>query len=183
MVLNGFARVGVDGKPERVRKAYGAKHPKMVFGEAAFGVADGADDLFLQIGFASDIVDDFVGDWIVEHSVNGEVAAFGILFGSAEMDAVGAAAILIARVFAEGGDFGFDAVLDDHDDPKGFADGDGFLKELFDLFGEGVGGDVVVFGGSAQQAVAHGSACKVGGESCGADFVQDVERVFHSIWR
>jgi len=112
----------------------------------------------------------------------GEIGGVG-LNRRAEVDAVGAASVLIARIFAEGGDFGFDAVLNDHDDAESFADRDGLIEKLFDLLGQGVGGDVVVFGGSVQQFVAHGSAGKQCGETRRADLLQDAQcvivRVFH----
>ena len=53
-------------------------------------------------------------------------------------------------------------------------------EELFDLFGQGIGGNVIVFWGAIEQFVAHGTARKIGGETRTADLLKNIERVI--VW-
>lgn len=167
--FDGVARGGVDRKAERVSKAYGAQHAQVIFSEAAVGIADGTDEFFFQVGLSADVINNFVFNGIPEHSIDGEVSTLGVLFGAAEVDAVGAAAVLITGVFTKCGDFSLESVFDNHDDAEGFADGDGFGKKGFNLFGQGIGGNVVIFWNTSHQPVAHRPA----GDECGEAGVPD----------
>ena len=67
-----------------------------------------------------------------------------------------------ANLFAEGGDFDHLFAIDDGDDAEGFTDGNGFWKEGFNLFGVGIGGDVIIVGRAAHELVAYTAASKEG---------------------
>ena len=57
-LLDGRQRRGLDFEAEARRETDGPQHPQMVFLEALFRIADGADDAGAQIGQAADVVDD-----------------------------------------------------------------------------------------------------------------------------
>ncbi len=71
----------------------GAEDAQVVFEDARFGVADEADEFVAEIFLAIDEVEDFFGGGVVEKGVDGEVAAFGVLFRIGKGDGVGAAAV------------------------------------------------------------------------------------------
>ncbi len=106
----------------------GAEDAEVVFVDARCRVADEADEFVAEVFLAIDEVEDFFGGGVVEKGVDGEVAAFGILFGIGKGDGVGAAAVGAIGVGAEGGDFEAVAVLDREDDAVLFADGNGFFE-------------------------------------------------------
>ena len=75
------------------------------------------------------------------------------------------AAVAVADVAAEGGDFDRVAAVISHrhqHDSKLRAHRVGFGKDPHHLVGRGVGGDVVIGGLAAEQQVAHASADEVG---------------------
>ena len=93
----------------------GSEHAELVFGEAQGRVADGSEDLGGEVGAASYVVERgcccivgfFVDGWVEQHAVDGEVAAEDVFAGvGGELDGVGAAAVAVGSVVAEGGDFG-----------------------------------------------------------------------------
>ena len=68
----------------------------------------------------------------------------------------------VGRIGAVGGDFDHGAVVaNDGDDAEGLADGDGLGEQRFDAVGEGVRGDVPVFGRAAEQQVADAAADEI----------------------
>jgi hypothetical protein len=80
---------GVDLELEDRGETDGAQHPQAILAEAARGVADGAQEAAVEVGASADEVDDLAGDGIVEHAVDGEVAALGILAGEENVTASG----------------------------------------------------------------------------------------------
>src|SRR5581483_919434 len=103
---NGGERGGLDGVAEAGRKAHGAHHAQLVFGEAAVRRADGADDAGAQVGAPADIVQHFLGNGIEQQAVDGEVAALHVFARIGGVgDFVGMPAVGIQAVAAEGGDF------------------------------------------------------------------------------
>ena len=173
-------------------EAHGADDAHGVFAVAGGGVADHAQALFAGVLDAAVVVDHDAGFGVVVHGVDGEVAPRGVFFlrapdvvaqhaaggidGVFHAGQLAAAGALVAadllglgavQVGAEGGDFD-DLVLapapEHHmDDAKAPPDDEGPPKELLDLLGRGVGGDVKVLGRQAQQQVAHRAADDVGG--------------------
>src|SRR5437879_1721313 len=72
------------------------------------------------------------------------------------------AAIGVAEVGAEGGDFDFERFLADKDDAELRADVEATRKEAQHIGGHGVGGDVVIRGNALQEEITHGTARKKG---------------------
>ena len=166
---------GIDLEVEAGGEADRAEHAELVFGEAEGGVADGSDDSGGEVFAAVDVVEGCGGgivglveeDGVEEHAVDGEVAAEDVLFRrGGEADGVGAAAVRVRAVVAEGGDFGggLEAVdrLDDEDDAEVGPHGAGLAEEGGDLRRRGGGGYVVVAGGEAEEEVADAAAGEVG---------------------
>ena len=111
---------------------------------------------------------------VEEHAVDGEVAAEDVFAGvGGELDGVGAAAVGVAAVGAEGGDFGGDVVVGDDDDAEVGADGLGAGEELLDERGGGAGGDVEVFGGEAEEEIADAAAGEIGLVAGGGEGLDD----------
>ena len=103
--LDGGERGRLDREVERGGEAHGAEHAELVFGETQARVADGADQLALEVVVAADVIDDFVGDRIEEQAVDREVAALGVVLGVGEGTLSGWRPSLYVGVGAEGGDF------------------------------------------------------------------------------
>lgn len=186
--LDGGGGGGVEGEVEAGGEADGAEETEVVFGKAAVGVADGTEDAGGKVGDAADVVDDLggrgVGGWcgggegVFEEAVDGEVATEGVFFGGGEADLVGAAAVGVGAVGAEGGDFDLVAAVTDENDAEGGADGLGVAEEFADVGGGGGGGDVVVFGGEVEKGIADAAAGEVGGVVGVAEAAEDVESGF-----
>jgi len=147
----------------------------VVFGEAFFGVADGAEAFGGDVLLAADKVEDFFGDGVEEEAVAGEIAALGVFGCGGEADGVGVSAVGVDAVGAEGGDFGLEFFMADEDDAEGGADFLAAGEDGDDFFGFGGGGDVVILGFSAHDLIADTAAGPVGGVSAGAELLDDVE--------
>ena len=65
------------------------QQPQLVFGEALARLADRADDAARQVVAAADKIDHAIFQRIVEQPIDREVAAQGVGFRRAELDAVG----------------------------------------------------------------------------------------------
>jgi hypothetical protein len=114
MLANGGEGCGFDGVVEACGEAHGAEHTEFVFGETPGGLADGADDFGGEIGAAADEVEDFAGIVAHEQAVDGEVAALDVLFGCLGIDdLVGMAAVGVADVGTERGDFDLKRIVAD----------------------------------------------------------------------
>ena len=153
---------GVDFELEDGGETDCAQHPQAILAETARCVADGAQEAEVEVRATADEVDYLLCEWVVEHAVDGEVAALGILAGSGKRDGFGVAAIDVGAVGAEGGDFELPAVLEDADDAEMRAHGDGAREEALDFLRAGAGGDVVVLGLDAAQHVADAAAGEIG---------------------
>lgn len=147
----------------------------MVFFDTLVGIADEADEVGVQVFFSINKIQILLGDWIVKHAVNGKVSAFGIFFGRGENDGVGAAAVGIAGVGAEGGDFEVMAVLDNQDDAELFTDGNGVGEDFFQLVGGGVGHNVEIFGVEAEEHIANTTTCEIGGVTGALEGADEVD--------
>ena len=175
----------LDFKVEACGETYGAEHAELVFGEAQGRVADGAEDFGGEVGAAVYVVEGggcyvscfFEDSRVEEHAVDGEVAAEDVFARvGGEADGVGAAAVGVGSVVAEGGDFGGDAVRFAHEDyAEVCAYGEGFFvrEESEDDVGRGAGSYVEVLGLEAQENVAYAASGEVGLMAMGAQGVDD----------
>ena len=95
-----------------------AQQAQLVLSEAAIRIADGADNAGADIILAADVIEDAIAiERIHQETVDGEVAALDILFGSlGETDFAGVAAIGIGAIIAEGGDLYLAAIREQHED-------------------------------------------------------------------
>lgn len=154
---------GFDLKIELRGEADGAEQAEIIFGKTFGGRADGAEEFRAQIAFAADPVVELLGDGVEEKAIDGEVAAGGVGLGVAEGDLFRVAAVLVIGLGAKGGDLKFAAGFEDDEDAELAADGNGARENGFDLGGQGRGGDVVVLGFAAEEAVADAAADPVRG--------------------
>ena len=105
MLLNRREGGGLYGKLQTRSKADCAKHAEFVFAETKVRIADGADQVLSQVAASSDEVENVSGLRILEHAVNGEVAAKDVFARiGGEADCVRPAAIQVDPVLAEGCD-------------------------------------------------------------------------------
>ena len=95
---------------------------------------------------------------IVKKTVHREIAARRVGLGVGEDDFFWAAAILIIRLGAEGGDLKLVSPFDDDHHAEFFADGDGAFEKFLDLFRLGVRGDVEILRLASEQKIAHTTA-------------------------
>ena len=131
--------------------------------KSGLGIADGAEDPGLEVGLAADVVDQRVVQGIEEHPVDREVAPRGVELGRAEDDRLGAAAVDVGPVAAEGRDLDLDrrwpAGSRTRTTPNAAPTGIVRWRKTFITWsGVALGGDVVVAGGLAEQQVAHATA-------------------------
>ena len=129
----------------------------------------------------ADVVQKLFCDWVVEHAVDGEVAARHIVArvgGVAHR--IRAAAVRVRAIGAEGGDLGFELgfrVVGVRRDHKHHAEmrahGKCARKHVEDDLGRGAGGDVEVLGLAPKQAVAHAAAGVEGLVARGAERLND----------
>ena len=117
----------------------------------------------LDVSFASHkVVEDFF-DGIEKHAVDGEVAPKGIFLRTCGVNSCRAPSIDVAPIFAKRCHFKVFAFFDDDHNSKGNSNGDGFGKELLNVFDRSVCCNVNVIGGAFHQKVAHPPSCKIGG--------------------
>src|SRR5258708_2681863 len=156
---DGGGRCRFDGVGETRSEADGAQHAEFVFGETAGWVADGADDSCGKISAAADEVEDFAGVVAHQQAVDSEIAALDIFFGGLRINnLIGMAAVGIADIGAEGGDFHLEGVVADEDDTELRADIEAVWEKLQNLLRSGVCGDVEIGGIATEKNVAHAAA-------------------------
>ena len=160
---DGVPSPGLDVIVEAGGEADGAEETEFVLAEAGHGIADGAEGAGLEVGLATDEVDKVFRHRIVEHAVDGEIAAGGVLFGGVKRDHLGAASVEVLVVGAEGGDFEGVAVFHDKDDAEVGADRLGVGKKFLHFVRFGRGGNVIIVGMESKKFVAHAAAGKIGG--------------------
>ena len=183
LLLDGEQSLGIEFEAEGGGEADGSEHTESIFAEAGEWISDGADELFLEVGLSADKIKHGLADGVEEHAVDGEVAALSVFFGGAEADGFGVSAIEVLTVAAEGGDFDLSVTFGgsgNHDNAEGGAYGNGaaLAEGADDVFGEGVGGDVVVFGFFTEELVADAAAGPECMEACVAELSDDVECEF-----
>lgn len=161
-LLDGVERIGIELEAEPDGEPDGSEHTEVVFLEPGGGLADGSDDLALEVLESADVVEDLILEGVVEESVDGEIAALGVFCGRAELDGVGVSAVGVGFIAAEGGDFDgtgrFGA--QDGDDAEGGPDGQGaaVTEDLADLFGGSAGRDVVIVGAASEELITDAPA-------------------------
>ena len=169
---NRRARGGVEVEFQLGDEARGAQHAHRVFLVAGARVADDAQHAVLDVLIAVDVVPDFAAGRVVEQGVDGEVAAQGVFELAAENVVAQDAAVFIGDVagFPAGGFVfilracrraaksryldGFGAAHHVHQ-TEAAPDDARAPEQMVHLFRRGVGGDVIILGGFAQQQVAH----------------------------
>jgi hypothetical protein len=145
-------------------KADGAEKAKAILGEAGDGISDGSDDFGREVGLACHIIKKLILQGVKKHSVDGEVASFGILFCGGESDGGGSTSVEIGSIDPKGGDFENVFVDSKADDTEGFALGvGGFGEEGLNLVGGSGGGDVDVEVGTLKKCVAN-TASRIDGD-------------------
>ena len=172
-------------------KTHSADDAYRVFAVAGHRVANHAQGFVLGVLESAVVVHHDLGGRVVIHGVDGEVAPHRVFFlrtpdvvaqnTAGRVDRVlhagelAAAGFLVARhlfgrrivqVGAEGRDFDHLVLApasENHvHDAKTPPDDEGPAKQLLDLLGRGVGGDIKVFGAQTQQHIAHRTADDVG---------------------
>ena len=112
---------------------------------------------------AADEVDEFFRHRIVEHAVDREIAAGGVLFRGGKSDHFGSASVEVFVIGSEGGHLEGVGVLHDEDDAEVGADSLGVGEKLLHFGRFGRGGNVIVMGMESEEFVAHAAAGKIGG--------------------
>lgn len=154
-VREGVPGGGFDFEAKAGGEADGAEQAEAVLREALCRVADGAETAGVEVGEAVDVVGDLAGEGVFEEGVDGEVAAEDVLAGVGfEGDGLGAAAIAVGVVGAEGGDLDFGFVFPHEDNAEVGADFERLGEELLKPGGGSAGGEVVVLDGELKEAVA-----------------------------
>jgi hypothetical protein len=144
-------------------KSHGANHAQLVFAEAIFGISDGANDSGAQVFLAADEIENFIRERVEHQAVDGEVAALYIFFRPGGVfNPIRMAAIGVANVAAERGDFDLGGAIGDDDDAELRAHCEAIGEKLLHAIGCGVGGDVVIDRLAAKQNIPDAAASKIG---------------------
>jgi hypothetical protein len=94
-----------------------------------------------------------------EEAVDGEITALDIFFGSLRInDLIGMAAVGVADIRAEGGDFHLERIAADEDDAELCAHIEAVWEKFENFLWSGIGGDVVIGGIAMEKDVAHTTA-------------------------
>ena len=178
---DGLAAGAVDLEAEARRELDRPHHADRVLAEADVGVADAAQHALFQIFQPADIVDDGERLDVVEEAVDREVAPLGVLFGGAEGVVVGLidAAFALALVGLAAERAGFNDLAPENDVGQAEAPPDEktVAEEAADVVRAGVGADVEILGGAAEQEVADAAADQVGEVPRVGEPVEDFECV------
>ena len=152
----GLPSGGFHFKSQLNGKADGAEKAKAILGEAGDGISDGANGFGRQVGLACHVIEKLILQGVKKHSVDGEVASFGILFCGGEGDGGGSTSVEIGSIDPKGGDFENVFIQAKADNPEGFALGvGGFREEGLNLVGGSGGGDVDVGVGPLKKGVSN----------------------------
>lgn len=161
-LLDGVECIGIELEAEPDGEPDGSEHAEVIFLEPGGGLADGSDDLALEVIESTDVVEDLILEGVVEESVDGEIAALGVLSGRAELDGVGVSAVGVGFIAAEGGDFDVTGRFgsQDGDNAEGGPDGQSaaVTEDLSDLFGGSAGSDVIIVGAASEELIADAPA-------------------------
>ena len=127
------------------------------------------------------MIDDGVGDGIVEQAVDGEVTAEGILLCGGESDGLGVSSVNISSVGAEGSDLKGGVAEEHADHAERFSDGVSAWEKPLDISGFCRSCDVDIVAFTGEEAVADATTCEERFESCVAEAAHDAGGVFDEI--
>ena len=153
--LNGGGGGGIDGEPEPRRQPDRPEHTKFILGEALDRITNGPQHASVEIFSPPHKIDKLAVQGVEKHAIDGKVAQAGILLRRGEGDMFGPTTVDILPIGPKRCDLHLEIIITqtrtEHlDHPKTDADFHGAAKECLNLFGEGVGGDVVVGGGQTE---------------------------------
>ena len=162
--------VRIDFKAKTGLEFQQADHPYRVLSKTEVGLANCSQVVFLDVGKASNIVDDGLCCRVVEEAVNGKIAPQRILFGSPP-DVISKDQRVRFGISRPKGRH-FDCLLSKTDvgQAKAPSDQDAVAKEPFNLLGLSRGGDIEVFGFLVEKKVADAPADKIGCMARGGKF-------------
>lgn len=147
-------------------QAQSPQNPNGILLQAANGLADHTHDASLKVGKAFGVVNELVGNGVVEQAVDGEVPSLGILLGRTEKVVSRGeivAVFIFAQVATKSGDLELRVLSAHQHQAKALADNVGAVNGVPHLIRFGVGGNVEVFGMNAQEQVANAAADQIGG--------------------
>ena len=149
----------------------------MVLVEAVVRISDRADNSGAQIAHPADQIDQAVGDRIVKHPADGEVAADRVFFDRAKAHRRRPASVVVFRIGAKRRDFE-QVVVDHHADHAELrADRHRAVEHSLHDLGTRVGGDIVVLGLDAKDSIAHTSAGENGAKAGIDKSANDMQRL------
>ena len=171
---------GLEPEVEARGELHGAQHADRVLLEPHLGVADRAHQLRVEIGEATDVVDDLLALDVIEQAVDREVAAAGVL-GLVAEDVVAAdqkiVLVLLARVGAEGRGLD-DLRAEEHvGEAKPTADDPRVAERRLDLVGRCARRNVPVLGRATDEEIANATADQVRLESSAGQLANHAIRV------
>ena len=173
---------GIDREVHTRSEAGSAQDAQMVLLEAVVRISDRADNSGAQIAHPADQIDQSVGDRIVKHPVDSEVAANRVFLDRAKAHRRRPASVGIFGVSAEGRDFDRLVVVEHYADHAELRpDRDRAVEHFLHDFGARVGGDVVILGLDAEDSIAHTSAGENGAKAGIDQTMNDLQRLFLSV--
>lgn len=84
---------GFDGEIEACRETDGAEQAKMILGEPFFGIANGANEIVVDICLSADQVDHLLFLYVEVHAIDGEISALRVFFEGPKRDGIGVSAV------------------------------------------------------------------------------------------
>jgi len=170
----------VDREAEAGGELDRAQQAHRIFAQALVGVADGLEHAPLDVREPADVIDDLVGDRVVEEAIDREVAALGVLEGGPEgvgaddeARVVGGHLLIVGEPTKRGDleDLRADVYVCEAEAPPD--DAAAAAEDALELLGASVGRDVEVLGAAPQQEVPHAAADEVGLEAVSLELLDD----------
>jgi len=147
-------------------------------------ITDGPDNLSLEIGHTSDIIDDGEVRDVVKEAVDRNVPAQGIFFGRPETFRPDDVTLFCLDLFELGvtsksGDFDHLSVFEKNvDQSKSTADRPAVPEEFVDLVGMGIGDNIEVFRDFAQEEITDTSPHEIGQKTISVKTVKNLQGLF-----
>ena len=178
-----FPRLTVDLVVERGGETHCAQHAKPVFGEALRRIANRAHQFRGDIRAAADEIDHLLGNRIVKHSVDREIATFGVFLRRGKTHLTWMSAVHIRLIRAKGRNFELKIVLqyDNHAETRTYRVRT--RENVLHLFRSRVSDDVIILRSQIAHHIAHTAAREIRDVPSPPQAHSDFTRsLFHRRW-
>ena len=166
-------RGGLDVEIQARGKAHRPQCAQAILSEPCGRIADGPDHTPRQVAASVDGVDEPIPLGIIEHAVDGEIAALCILAPRGGQHVVGVTPVGIGPLLSKASHLVGVSRQQHTKNAEALTHGDGSFEQDGHLFRSGVGGDIPIFRIASQQQITHAASSQNGLMPCLAQTPQD----------